>query len=234
MLDARRLRLSAEWALRELVDPSDIIAALVRLLRSSLPDTDDAIFAQHHIASLTVEKEPWKAALAARKLIALRPDDHRVYALMGQAMAYLKHYRAASLAYRKAVSLAPENPWYAHNLGHILDVALGLPAEGLALLETAHMAEPFDTEIATSYAHALGRVGRTEEAVMMLRRLVRYGVSNEHRKLLVWLDNTSPANQPDTLRRGIGSAETLNSPINQDNRRKRPHARSSRESTRPL
>ena len=210
--EVRKLRRSAEWALRKSLEPSDVVAVLQRLLRMVPPDSEDALFAHRHLAELTVEQEPWKAALSARRLIAANPDDDQGWALLALALTLLSHYQAAVRAYRRALALSPQNPWYAHNLGHLLDVGLDRPNDGLALLQSAHRREPQETEIASSYAHALGRVGKIEEARDLLRRSIRDGGNREQRALLAWLDEATAERQPVRRRKTRSTAPTEKAP----------------------
>ncbi len=189
--EARRLRRSVEWALREPLDPSEIVPIIQRLLRVVPNDGEDALFAHRHLAELTVESSPWQAALSARKLLRKDPYDNQVWAILALALTLLGHYQAAVRAYRRALALAPDNPSYAHNLGHLLDVALDRPDDGLPFLLSAHRREPDETEIASSYAHALGRVGRFEEARDLLRCSIRDGGNRDQRALLAWLDEVT-------------------------------------------
>lgn len=202
--EVRRLRRSADWALREPLDPCEVVPILRRLLRVAPADSEDALFAHRHLAEMTVESSPWIAALSARKLVARHPDDDQGWALYGLAMTLLAHYHAAVAAYRRALALCPNNPWYAHNLGHLLDVALDRPNEGLSLLSRAHRRIPEETEIASSYAHALGRVGKLEEARDLLRRSIRDGGNKDQRALLAWLDEATADRSPRRGRRGSG------------------------------
>jgi Flp pilus assembly protein TadD len=189
--EVRRLRRSADWALQKPFDPHDTVAILRRLLRMVPPDSEDALFAHRHLAELTVESNPWSAALSARRLVRGNPDDDQGWALLALALTLMSHYRAAVRAYRRALALSPHNPWYAHNLGHLLDVGLDRPDDGLPLLSAAHRKEPHETEIASSYAHALGRVGKIEEARDLLRRSIRDGGNRDQRALLAWLDEAT-------------------------------------------
>jgi predicted Zn-dependent protease len=63
---------------------------------------------------------------------------------------------------------------YEHNLGHVLDVALNRPHDALAHLERAHRDLPEESEIASSYAHALLRSGQLDKA----RKLLALAVKN--------------------------------------------------------
>lgn len=161
---------------------------LRRLARTAPPDSDDFSFAHRHLAELSVEQEPWLAALSARQVIALRPEDDGAWAVLGLSYTLLGHYRAAVSSYRRAVLLSPSNPWYAHNLGHLLDITLDRPAEAVRLLHSAHTREPREADIAASYVHALGRVGRTDDARKLLKRYMKGGGNADQKALLRWLE----------------------------------------------
>ena len=62
---------------------------------------------------------------------------------------------------------------YEHNLGHVLDVALNRPHDALPHLERAHRDLPEESEIASSYAHALLRSGQLDKARKLLARAVK-------------------------------------------------------------
>jgi len=190
--EVRRLRRSVEWAMRQALAPAEIIAMLRRLVASAPHDSEDFGFAHRHLAELTVETQPWTAALSARHALSFRPEDDGAWAVLGLSFTLLGHYRAAVGAYRQAVALAPANPWYAHNLGHLLDVALNRPVEAVRLLERAHRKEPREPEIGASCAHALGRVGRIDEARALLSKFLKDGGSSDHKALMRWLDRGAP------------------------------------------
>ncbi len=188
--DAGRLRRTVEWALSQSKEQDELVRMLRRLAAISAPDSEDFRFAHRHLAELLVEREPWLAAISARHVIAQTPDDDGAWAVLGLAYTVLGHFRAAVSCYRRAAVRAPGNPWYAHNLGHLLDVTLDRPHEAVRLLERAHKLEPKNSEIATSYAHTLGRVGRPAEGRALLRRHIRGAGTAAERKLLEWLEKT--------------------------------------------
>jgi Flp pilus assembly protein TadD len=190
--DVRQLRTSVDWAMRRALEPEQILPLLRRLAGAAHPDSEDFAFAHRHLAELSVETQPWVAALSAKKLAVLYPDDHRAWAILGLAFSLLAHFHCAVAAYRRAVALAPNNPWYAHNLGHLLDVALNRPQDGLSLLASAHRREPDESEIASSYAHALGRTGNVEKARDLMKRTVKRGATADQKALLQWLEEGAP------------------------------------------
>jgi Flp pilus assembly protein TadD len=168
---------------------------LRRLARHAPSDSDDFRFAHRHLAELRVEREPWLAALSARHVVALCPDDDGAWAILGLSFTLLGHYRSAVASYRRAIALSPANPWYAHNLGHLLDVTMDRPREALRLLQAAHLKEPRESEIASSYVHALGRTGRTSDARKLLKRYMKGGGTADQRALMRWLEDKVLAEQ---------------------------------------
>jgi tetratricopeptide (TPR) repeat protein len=162
-IDVGRLHSDVEWALGKGLGPRDLIPMLERLARHAEPGSASWAFAATELSSILVESDPWRAAALARAVLAHQETD-RVFSLLGLALAKLGHYEAARTAYENALQRAPSCTSYAHNVGHLLDAGLDRPREGLPYLEQAYRARPFDAEIAASFAHALVRVGRAEEA----------------------------------------------------------------------
>ena len=153
----------------------------------------DWVFAHRQLAELLVEPDPWRATITARLVVRYTPDDDGAWAVQGLALTLLGHYRVAAKAYRAALALAPDNPWYAHNLGHLLDVALARPRDAVPLLRQAFGAEPHP-EIGSSLAHALARTGRVDEAKSVLKRSLKgEPPSDDQRALLTWLESGAPA-----------------------------------------
>ena len=191
--EAERLRQDVEWALRRALDPTDVLPMLHRLARTAVEGTEESVFAHRNLAELLVERDPWRAALHARKVLAHREGDDRGWAMLGLCQTLLGHYRYAVTAYHRALARAPKNPWYAHNLGHLLDVALGKAHEALPWLKSAYASAQNNPEIAASYAHALARAGELVEAKKVVTRAMKKSASREHAALLRWLEDGAPA-----------------------------------------
>ncbi len=156
------------------------------------------MFAHRQLAELLAEKNPWRAAIYAKRVTEERPDDDRGWALLGLSQTLLGHYRFAVSAYEKALACAPKNPWYAHNLGHLLDVALDRAGDALKWLRSAYaeaseLGSGASGDIAASFAHALARAGKVREAKKVLVRAMKAGGSREHSALLSWLERGAPA-----------------------------------------
>lgn len=189
-----QLRRRAEQALRQARRKEDAARWLERLLGVAPDDSEDALFARRHLAELFLESNPWVAALHLRRVLAVQQDDDVGHALMGLCQALLGNFRSSVSAYRKALVVAPSNPWYHHNLGHLLDVALGAPASAVEHLSAAHRLEPMEDEITASLAHCLARLGRRDEALGLAREAVELAPHNdEHRSLLQWIEEDEGA-----------------------------------------
>lgn len=191
--DIDRLRRDIERGLRDKLAPDDLLHQLARLARASTPGSDAWVFAHRHLAELGVERDPWRAALFARRVLAHEPNDDGAWAVLGLAQSLLGHYRFAARAYERALALAPDNPWYAHNLGHIYDVALDRPSDALPLLAQATGAETGQADIAASYAHALARCGQVPLAKRVLKRAIRRGATPDQMALWRWLEAGAPS-----------------------------------------
>jgi len=188
------LRSRAEQAILAARPREQVVHLLETLVARAPEGSQAACFAHRHLAELHLEANPWQAALHLRKVLSLQADDDIAQALMGLCQAVQGNYRTAVAAYRKAVALSPSNPWYNHNLGHLLDVALEAPQEALPFLRKAHKAQPQQEEVGASYAHCLGRVGHcTEGAAVARALLLRHPRHTDLRALLEWLEEGAPA-----------------------------------------
>jgi len=194
--DSGRLKRDVVGALERALDPSDVLPMLHRLSRTAAPGSEEAVFAHRQLAELLVERHPWRATLYARKVLAALPTDDRAWAVLAASQALLGHYRFAVTAYKRALEAAPDNPSYAHNLGHVLDVAMDRSREAVPWLRSAYLAHPGSAEIAASYAHALARAGGVAEAQRVLGGAMRGRGSREHAALRRWIAKGAPARKP--------------------------------------
>jgi hypothetical protein len=183
----QRLRRRVEAALRVSLDPRGLLPLLHELSRVSPPSSDDAAFAHQLLAELLAEVDPWRAALYARRVVRSHPDNHRAWAALGLTQSLLENFRFARRAYERALELSPKNASYAHNLGHLLDVALHAPDAAVVWLGRAYQWAKADVLVVASYAHALGRVGRWKDAARVLRRSAAKP-SRELRSLAAWVE----------------------------------------------
>ncbi len=187
------LRRDVERALEAALDLTRILPVLRRLARATAEGSDDSIFAHTQLAELLADRCPWRASLHARRVTRARPDDERAWAVLGFCQAKLGHHRFAISAYERALQYAPQNAAYAHNIGHLLDVALGSAHSALPWLERACDARPDCTDIAASFAHALARTGQLKRAASLLAPRAGRRTPPEHVALLAWIKGGAAA-----------------------------------------
>ena len=188
-----RLRACVEHALEQGRRSEELLPILERLVRVAPEDSEHQLFARRRLAEMYLEHHPWRAALHARRLIKSGAVDDGAYALMALAQTLLGNFNAAITAYRRALDMAPYNPWYHHNLGHLLDVCLGDRATALEHLRLAHRIESEEDEITASLAHCLAMAGQLTEARSMAERAAAHAPGNaDHRALLAWVVQGAP------------------------------------------
>lgn len=182
------LRAKAEEALES--SSKRALPLLVKLLDKAEEGSDEALYAHRHLAELYLESNPWKSALHLRTLLASCEDDDVLHALVGLCHALLGNYRVAVRAYKRAAKLAPNTPWYQHNLGHLMDIALSDAVGAEPYLRRAFELEPDHDEIVGSLAHCVARLGDLEEA-RRLAELARMAApcNPDHVALLRWIDD---------------------------------------------
>lgn len=186
MRQLEELIVDVEWAIANDLDDRELIPMLENLMQQSAPDSGERLFSTRQLAARIVEHQPWRAAILAKQVLAHRDDD-QAWGILGLAHTLLGHYRAAAQAYWRALELAPGSVAYSHNLGHLLDCALDRPGDALRLLASAHRSLPEETEIASSYAHALARSGDRRGAELLIARSL--GVDEARARTMVgaWL-----------------------------------------------
>ena len=157
-------------------------------------------FALRELALRSAESDPWRASLLARQLLSESPKEHAAWAALGLAQSLLGNCGFAVTCYTKALALSPNQPRYAHNLGHLVDVYARAPARALPLLRQAFEADRTCPDTTMSYAHALAQVGRACEGLALVEATLngRRGLRPDQREFLSWLtrearrERTSP------------------------------------------
>ncbi|MDH5671671.1 MAG: tetratricopeptide repeat protein [Myxococcales bacterium] len=197
------LRQRVEEALTAGARGTSVLMQLERLVQSAEDGSADALFAHRQLAELRLERSPWRAALHLRQLIQHGGADDGVHALMGLCQALLGNFHAAARAYERALEDCEDNPWYRHNLGHLLDVGADRPEAAIGHLRLAHELEPDEDEITASLAHCLARLGELDEARSLALHALRAAPDSAEHKLLVdWIDRGAPGqDSPGTLLR---------------------------------
>jgi len=161
-----------EWAISKQFAARDLVPMLENLVRAAPAASEAAYFAKLRLSELIAGGAPFRAARLARDVL-VRGESDRAWAVLGLAHTLLGNYRMAARSYRLALALAPDCGVYEHNLGHVLDVALNRPQDALAHLERAHRVLPKESEITSSYAHALLRSGQLDKARQLLLQAIK-------------------------------------------------------------
>jgi Flp pilus assembly protein TadD len=188
------LRIRAEQALQRDLPRDHVRGLLETLAERAVEGSPEACFANRHLAEMLLEESPWRAALHLRRLLKSCPEDDAGHALMGLSQALQANYRMAVSSFRRAVAISPANPWYHHNLGHLLDVALSRPQDAVAHLQRAFRAQPAQEEVGASFAQCLGRLGRCAEGMEIVAALLlRHPRHAELLALKSWLERGAPA-----------------------------------------
>lgn len=188
------LRIRAEQALQRDLPKEHVRGLLETLAARAVEGSPEACFANRHLAEMLLEDSPWRAALHLRRLLKSCPEDDAGHALMGLSQALQANYRMAVSSFRRAVAISPANPWYHHNLGHLLDVALSRPQDAVGHLQRAFRAQPSQEEVGASFAQCLGRLGRCAEGVeIVVALLQRHPRHTELLALKSWLERGAPA-----------------------------------------
>lgn len=187
------LLVDVNFALERGLGPRDLVPMLNKLVRCAPVGSEVSRFARLQLGRQLIESQPFKAASLARSIIAETEDDE-AYGLLGLAMTVLGHYRSAAKAYRRAFRLNPSHPGHAHNLGHLLDAAFGDPRRGMPWLEQAFRGAPDVPQIASSYAHALARIGDIERAKCILFEHAGLSANDVDTTIEEWLSAPTPQN----------------------------------------
>jgi Flp pilus assembly protein TadD len=187
---------------------------LTQLVSAAEEGSEASLYAHRHLAELHLESNPWKAALHLRRVLGHCAEDDALHALMGLCHALLGNYRVAVRSYQEASALAPQTPWYHHNLGHLMDVALDDPVGAERHLRCAYDLEPEHDEIIGSLAHCVARLGDLDQAQTLAELAQEKAPCNpDHRILLEWIGGgaTDTPKATATVRRPPGDrvAETV-------------------------
>jgi Flp pilus assembly protein TadD len=175
------------FALERGMTAHDLVPMLEHLLRCAPVASEIHRFARLELGRQLLESDPFRTATLARSVAHERGDNDEAFGLLGLALTLLGHFRAAASAHRRALRIAPSHPGHAHNLGHLLDAALGCPSRAIPWLERAFRGAPDVPGIASSYAHALVGVGRIDDARTMLRKYARLDAKSADTMVSKWL-----------------------------------------------
>jgi Tfp pilus assembly protein PilF len=115
-----------------------------------------------------------KADASLRRAIALDPNNVAVHLNLGMLLGEMKRAKEAEQAFRRTLELDPNCAAAAYNLAICL--APDRPWESLRLCEKAYKLHPEEGKYGYTYAFYLHQRRETEEAVKVLRQMVRRNV----------------------------------------------------------
>lgn len=160
-----------------------VVVMLVELARVAPERSEAWTYAHRELAAHLFAEDPWRASICARRVLDHSPRDAMAWGILGLTQSVLGNHDYAVRAYRRALRYEPHNPWYAHNLGHLLDVAFDRPHESVRLLERAlhglaglsDISRRHAAEMTASLAHALWRAGDPYAAHARIRAVIQSG-----------------------------------------------------------
>lgn len=186
------------------------------MLKHAPDGSSAAAFAKLHLAEALVEQKPWLASIHARSVLEDNPEEARAWAVLALGQTHLGNFRYAIRSYSRALALCPENVAYAHNLGHLLDIAEGASEDALPYLEAAYDGAKESLDILASLLHALVRTGRTRRALLLVSETTVEGATQAKlRKLVLSLAEREsctsvPRGRPEALADGtLGPKRTV-------------------------
>ncbi len=174
--EGERLRLASEVAL--LRDNQQYQAAydLLKDAVARSPEDDDWVYDKAMMAEKIGRFDEMEQLL--RSLIARKPDHHHAYNALGYSLADRgQRLPEARELIRKALSMAPNDPFITDSLGWV-EFRLGNLPEALRILEQAYKARP-DSEIAAHLGEVLWVMGQRERALSVWREGVLQDADNE-------------------------------------------------------
>ncbi|MBW2386655.1 MAG: tetratricopeptide repeat protein [Deltaproteobacteria bacterium] len=105
-----------------------------------------------------------------RQALALDSEYGAAHALLGAVLAHQGDWPGAEEAFKRGIELDPSGS-APFTYGEVLAIMRSRPQEAIVWMERSRI-DPFDLNGLASYADALGRAGRTDEAEGELRRIL--------------------------------------------------------------
>jgi Flp pilus assembly protein TadD len=115
-----------------------------------------------------------KAEASFRRAIALEPNNPVVHLNLGMLLGEMKRPAEAEQAFRKCLTLDPNSAVAAYNLAVML--APDRPYESLRWCQRAYQLQPQEGKYGYTYAYFLHQRRETDEAVKVLKDMVRRNV----------------------------------------------------------
>jgi len=115
-----------------------------------------------------------KAEASLRRAIALEPNNPAIHLNLGMLLGEMSRPTEAEQAFRRTLQIDPNSAAAAYNLGVML--ASGRPSESLRWCRKAYQLRPQEGKYGYTYAFYLNQRGATDEAVRVLKEMVRRNV----------------------------------------------------------
>ncbi len=115
-----------------------------------------------------------KAEASLRRAIALDPNNPAIHLNLGMLLGEMSRPTEAEQAFRRTLQIDPNSPAAAYNLGVML--ASDRPSESLRWCRKAYQLCPQEGKYGCTYAFYLNQRGATDEAVKVLKEMVRRSV----------------------------------------------------------
>ena len=188
MSECQRLRRDVELALSG-PDPLRVLPLLHRLAARAESGSDECVFAHRQLAEVLLERDPWRAALHARRVTRMRPDDDRAWAALGLSQSLLGNHQYAIHALARALDCARRRTRGTRTTSGTRSTSRSTSrARRSSTFAAPTRRSGKNADVATSLAHALARSGKTRTAKALLARALKQSPSPERRALMRWID----------------------------------------------
>jgi TolB-like protein/DNA-binding winged helix-turn-helix (wHTH) protein/Tfp pilus assembly protein PilF len=106
-----------------------------------------------------------------RQALAINPNYSDAHAELGALLVYSGDWNRAEEEFKRALELDPNNFRTLYMYGYALSQFQGRPHEAVPMLERVTRMDPLHFELTNSYALALAKAGRVDDAVRELERI---------------------------------------------------------------
>lgn len=180
-----RLYADVEWAKEKELPDRELKAALERLYKAAIKESDYHFYAVCSLSAFIVKEYPFRALRLCQEGLAYAASAE-LECTAGIAHLLLDHDNSAESAFRRALDLEPENISCLHNLGHLLDLVRGKPVKAVGYLSKALELAPYEPELMSSLAHTVLQLGEEERARELLSEALDGDSSAVERYLRSW------------------------------------------------
>ena len=165
--------LAARLRLAVLITDKQGLNAGLEVLEELKQDQRTGVAEQAWLAEASLyqrEDQPNMALKSLQAGLSQIPDSKDLSYSLGLLQAQLRDVTAAEAAFRKVLSLQPDNPAALNALGYTLTDLTDRHTEALEYIQRAYELEPDDVAIIDSMGWVMYRLGRNQEALVYLRK----------------------------------------------------------------